>query len=98
MPVSVYVAYYSHLALQLLSSVLMQCTDQWCMPTLAYFGKIILCVLPVAMYHRTFVWTFTNVLDSIIKLFAVWNGKRAVGKTSLRVYKYNNVTTSYLHH
>ena len=33
--VYIYVAYYSHLALQLLSSVLTQCTYQWYMP---HFG------------------------------------------------------------
>lgn len=49
-------------------------------PTLAYLGKIlpwILWLCSSCMHHCTFVWTFMD--RCLIKLFAVWNGRQAVG-------------------
>ena len=77
-PVSVYVAY---LALQLHLAVCWRNAPiSGICPTLAYLGKIlpwILWLCSSCMRHCTFVWTFMD--RRLIKLFADWNGKQAVG-------------------
>ena len=55
---------------------------------IAYLLPLVMVTIPLVLIRNYFVhenkkkiivWTFTKLLDSLIKLFAVWNGKQAVG-------------------